>query len=177
MSLGTQVELTDLNDPTIKYPSIEAAIASAKYQRATDKPELGTQLFRVEGAIHQKFERERERLQKIVPLPVEALAKTVDDEVAQVRIASGAAKIKAYKAVWNKETWDTQKLDAYRAYLEQRGQKDARFMAMVAGIKGLGGDILFANGTEPNELGVGVRVDGSITGGENKVGKLMMALE
>ena len=91
MTLGTQVEIADLTDPTIKYPSLEAAIAAAKYQKATDKPELGASLFRVEGAIHQKFEKEREKLMA-TGAPAEALAKSVDDEVALVRIASGRPK-------------------------------------------------------------------------------------
>jgi hypothetical protein len=59
LTLGIQAEIADLSDPTVKYPSVEAAIAAAKYQKATDKAELGASLFRVEGAIHQKFEKEQ----------------------------------------------------------------------------------------------------------------------
>jgi hypothetical protein len=32
------------------------------------------------------------------------------------------------------------------------------------------------NGTEPTELGVGVLKDGTVVGGENKVGQIMMGL-
>lgn len=174
MSLGTQVEISDLVTPAIKYPSIEAAIASAKFQRATDKPDLGPQLFRVEGAIHQKHEGDRAKFRTADNQA--AVAKSVDDEVAAIRVASGAARIKAYKATWNKEAWDAQKIDVYRDYLKQRYETDARFRQMIDTIKAAGGEILFANGTEVNELGVGVRVDGSVVGGENKIGKLMMAL-
>lgn len=174
MSLGSLVEISDLATPAIKYPSIEAAIASAKYQRATDKPDLGPQLFRVEGAIHQK--REAERVKYRADGNEAALAKSMDDQVADVRVASGANKMKAYKATWNKEAWDAQKLDVYRDYLAQRYETDARFRSMIDAIKATGGEILFANGTEVNELGVGVRVDGSVVGGENKIGKLMMGL-
>jgi len=174
MSLGTQVEITDLVTPTTKYPSVEAAVAAAKYQRATDKPELGPQLFRVEGAIHQKREAERTRYR--ADGNEAAVAKAVDDEVADVRVASSVNKMKAYKAAWNKDAWDAQKLDVYRDYLTQRYGSDARFRAMVDAIKARGGEILLANGTEVNELGVGVRVDGSVVGGENKIGKIMMGL-
>jgi predicted NAD-dependent protein-ADP-ribosyltransferase YbiA (DUF1768 family) len=174
MSLGTLVEISDLTTPAIKYPSIEAAIASAKYQRATDKPDLGPQLFRVEGAIHQK--REAERTKYRADGNQAALAKSMDDQVSDVRVQSGVNKMKAYKATWNKEAWDAQKLDVYRDYLQQRYDTDARFRQMIDTIRVAGGEILFANGTEVNELGVGVRVDGSIVGGENKIGKLMMGL-
>jgi hypothetical protein len=175
LSLGMPVELTDPTVPGVVYPSVEAAIASAKYQRATDKPDLGPQLFRVEGAIHQKFAGERAKLVAAGGAE-EAIAKTYDDEVSTMRVMSGAAKMKAYKATWDKTAWDAVKMDAYRTYIAQRAEKDERFRTMLAAIKAAGGELLFANGTEVNELGVGVRVDGSVVGGENKIGKLMMDL-
>lgn len=175
MSLGTLVEIADRSDPMIKYPSVEAAIASAKYQVATDKPELGTQIFRVGGALHDKFERLRADLAK-TDAPPEAMRKSVDDQVAQTRILSGVNKMKAYKATWNKDAWDAQREEVYKAYLLERYLTDERFQAMITAIKAAGGEILFGNGTDYNELGVGVRVDGSIAGGENKVGKWMMEL-
>jgi len=170
MSLGTQVEITDLSDPAVKYPSIEAAIAAAKFQKATDKPELGATLFRVEGAIHQKFERDRAKMS------AQEKAKTVDDEVAAVRISSGKAKLKAYKATWNQDAWDAQKDGIYQAYLAQRFATDGRFRAMIEAIKERNGEIMFVNGVDPSYLGVGVRVDGSIAGGDNMIGKWMAGL-
>jgi hypothetical protein len=180
MSLGIQVEIADLSDPSIKYPSIEAAIAAAKYQKATDKPELGAALFRVEGAIHQKFETERGKL-TATGAPAEALAKSVDDEVAMMRIATGKAKLKAYKATWNQDAWDAQRDGVYQAYLAQRFATDARFRTMIEAIKmQIAAEpqnvIMFVNGVDPSYLGVGVRVDGSIAGGENMIGKWMQAL-
>jgi len=176
MALGTQTEIADLADPTIKYPSVEAALAAAKYQKATDKPELGASLFRVEGAIHQKFAKEREKL-TATGAPPEAMAKSVDDEVAMVRIASGKAKMKAYKATWDEKAWMDEHRDAvYKAYLAQRFATDARFKAMIEAAKRQGTELLFVNGVDPSYLGVGVRIDGSIAGGENMIGKWMMEL-
>lgn len=175
MSMGTLVETADLADPAIKYPSLEAALAAAKYQRATDKPELGAQLFRVEGAIHQKFERDREKVRS-TGAPISGIEDAVDNQVATTRVSSGKAKIKAYKATWNQEAWDAQKLEIYRAYLAQRYATDERFRTMVNSIKALGGTIELVNGTDYNELGVGIRVDGSAAGGDNKVGKMIMEL-
>jgi hypothetical protein len=168
---GTPREIVDRMDLAIKYPSVEAAIAAAKYQVATDKPELGAQLFRVEGAIHQKFQAEREKT-----MDTEKLQQIMDNETAAVRVASGLNKMKAYKATWTKEAWDKQKEDVYRFYLDQRYRVDERFREMIRAIKGVGGEILFANGREPSELGVGVLIDGTVVGGENKVGRWMMEL-
>jgi hypothetical protein len=179
MSLGTLVELTDMHNPAVRYPSIEAAIASAKYQLATDKAELGPQIFRVEGAVHAKWDKERERIMSTMPAGEEqdrAMEKTVDDQVSMTRVASGINKMKAYKAMYTKESWDAQKESVYKAYLRQRFEKDERFREMVQAIRAAGGQILFANGTEPSELGVGIRLDGSVAGGENKVGRWMMEL-
>jgi hypothetical protein len=170
LSLAAQVEIVDLGDATIRYPSIEAAIASAKFQKATDKAALGPQIFRVEGSIHQSYVRKRESLAP------PALPKSIEDESTAVRVASSPGKIKAYGAVWNPEAWTAQKMDLYRAYLQQRFTADARFREMIVAIKEKGGNILFVNGTDANELGVGVRKDGSLAGGENKIGKLMQIL-
>jgi len=172
LSMGTLIEIADSGNPSTKYPSAEAAIASAKYQRATDKPELGPKLFAVEGSVHQKYEAERVKAAGNEAL----MRKTVDDQVAMTRVVSGKNKIKAYKAVWNQELWDAARNEVYRTYLSERFRADARFRTILQAIKDKGGEILFVNGVDPSELGVGVRVDGSISGGDNLVGKWMMSL-
>ena len=169
LTLAAQSEITDLADSTIHYPSIEAAVASAKFQKATDKPELGPQIFRVEGTIHQSYVRKRAETAGATP-------KSIEDEAMAIRVASGQGKMKGYGATWNPDAWTAQKMDIYRAYLEQRFRTDARFREMIVAIKAIGGEILFVNGTDVNEIGVGVRKDGSIAGGENKIGKIMMSL-
>ena len=179
LSLGTQVEIADLDNPAVKYPSIEAAIASAKYQKATADPVLGAKLgpllFGVSGATHQKFEGERQKLRS-TGAPAEAIAKSVDDEVAMVRTASSAAKMKIYKAIWDQEKWLAVRADVYQAYLAQRYATDAQFKAMIDAIKTRGGEILYVNGVDPSYLGIGLRIDGSLSGGDNMIGKWMMAL-
>jgi hypothetical protein len=177
MALGTPVEITDLADPSIKYPCVEAAIAAAKYQRTTDKPALGASLFRVEGAIYQKFAPELAAVERWS----EAYYKVIERLVTAIRTAATPKKMASYKAIpaaegWNKAAWDAQKADVYQGYLGQRFRIDERFREMIQAIQRAGGEILFANGTEPTELGVGVRIDGSIAGGENKIGKWMQAL-
>ena len=170
MSLSTQTEIVDLTDSTVRYPSIEAAIASARFQKASNMPALGPQLFRIEGTIHQSYVRKRETL------AADAIQKNVEEETNAMRIASGAAKMKSHGAVWNPDAWNAQKLDIYRAYIEQRFATDARFRSMILAIQAKGGEIMFVNGTDATELGIGIRKDGSVAGGENKIGKIMQAL-
>jgi hypothetical protein len=172
MGLGTLIPggIPDLADETVRYPSVEAAIASAKFQQASDKPPLGPQFFRLEAAIHQKFERMRDG-----KTPAE-IAKITHEQTGATRIASAGPRMRQYGAAWDKDKWATARDTVYKSYLARRYALDDRFRRMVDGIKALGGEILFANGTDPTELGVGVRVDGSISGGDNLVGRWMLAL-
>ena len=173
MSLGTLVPLEDkFSSVGVTFPSVEAAIAAAKFQVATDKPELGATIFSTGSALSQKFEVLRGGLVG----NAEALAKSVDDQVAQTRILSGAAKMKGLGAKWSPADWDKRKEEVYRVYLQQRYEVDARFRDIIKAIKETGGQIMLVNGKDYNELGVGVRADGTLAGGDNKVGKIMMSL-
>ena len=181
---------TTVPAPSTLYPSVEAAIASAKFQIGTDKPELGPQIFRIEGALHQKFETERQRLAGNEA----ALKKTVDDQVAQTRVLSGKAKMKGFKATWSQENWDAGKEEVYKKYLETRYNIDDRFKDLVNRVVELAkanpvtaedGTVytepILVNGTEPTELGVGVRGGSllgvmTLVGGQNKVGKWLASL-
>jgi hypothetical protein len=172
MSTGTLVEIADSVNPTIKYPSVEAAIASGKYQRATNKPELGPKLFAVEGSVHQKYEAERIKAAG----DEAAIRRATDDELNMIRTVSGKNSVKKYKGEWNQAAWDAARDEVYRTYLSERYRVDARFRTMVQMIKEKGGEILFVNGVDPSPLGVGVRADGSLAGGDNLVGKWIMDL-
>jgi predicted NAD-dependent protein-ADP-ribosyltransferase YbiA (DUF1768 family) len=175
LTLGIQQEIVDMADPSIKYPSVEAAIASARYQQATDKPALGPTLFNVGGRIHQFFVADRA---KLVAAGASAAIqeKSIDDEVAMVREQVSPAKMKKYGATWNKAAWDAQKEMVYKTYLAQRYASDEKFRSILQRIKAAAGEIMYANGTDPNEMGVGVDLGGQIVGGENKIGKWLMAL-
>lgn len=171
MSLGTLVEIPDRTDPSIKYPSVEAAIASAKFQTATNIPAKGPQLFRVEGIVHQKHDRFREGRTG------DAREATVDAEVKDIRMESLKTRIgKVHGGVWDDAAWLAAREDVYSDYLQKRYAVDARFKEMIDAIRTAGEEILFANGKEPNALGVGVLDDGTVIGGENIVGKIMMGL-
>jgi hypothetical protein len=175
LTLGIQHEIADMADPSIKYPSVAAAIASARYQLATDKPAAGPTLFRVEGRIHQAYATDREKLQA-TGASAALLQKSEDDEMAMAHDQSMPEKMKKYKAVWNKAAWDEQKEMVYQTYLKQRYTTDAKFRNILQRIKERSGEIMYANGVDYNEMGVGVDLGGRIVGGDNKIGKWLMAL-
>ena len=172
MSFTTQIEITDLWDPTIKYPNLEAAIASAVFQKSTDKPELGPTMFRVEGALHQKFANKRLTLTS--PADIQ---KSEDYEIIEVKSLANASYKKTIGATWDKAAWEAQRDEIYKRYLKQRFDTDARFRKMIQSIQLQGGEILFANGKEPSYLGVGIKPDGTVAGGDNLLGKWMGELK
>jgi predicted NAD-dependent protein-ADP-ribosyltransferase YbiA (DUF1768 family) len=185
MSLGTLVPggIQDHFTPgggggsPARFPSVEAAIAAAKYQVATDKPALGPQLFAVDGALHQKFETARAK-------PGASIEETVDNQIKQTRLASAKAKMSSLKAAWQPDTWNDRKENVYRTYLKERYDTDAKFKQMVDKAVESGLPVMLVNGSEYNELGVGLKEDGTLaldpegnpTGGKNLVGKWIMEL-
>lgn len=104
----------------------------------------------------------------------------MNDQVNKTRILSGKNYIQGKrKGTFDAGAWDAKKAQVYQEYLTQRYAKDARFRDMVNAIMVLGGEIQYANGTEYNEMGVGIREEGGQeinVGGDNKIGKWMMAL-
>jgi hypothetical protein len=173
LSLGMWVDVPDVTDPAIVYPSLEAAIASAKYQRATlmpgAGPNLGPQLFKVGGTIHQGLMAKADR------------PAAMKEEVSVVRTASGKAKMTAQGVTWNPEMWTVQRETVYKQYLAKRHSIDERFREMLSAIRTKGGEILYANGKVHNDLGVGIKADGSVSdvpiGAEqNMIGRWMMEL-
>jgi hypothetical protein len=181
LTLETPFETEDLTDPTVKYPSVFAAVLAARFQRAMDPADkaatLAKTFFSTTGKIHTAFEASRARAAKTGASAAE-LAKTILDEKNTMMIAVGKAKLKAEGLTFKADEWNAVKEGIYRAYLRQRFERDDRFREAVEAIQAKGGVILYANGKEAegNELGVGVRVDGTVVGGENKIGRWMLEL-
>ena len=169
MALEAPATLTDLNDPSIKYPTIEAAVSSAKYQIGTNRPELGPTFFRVEGDSHQKAEAKREAL----GANAEAYSKTYDEEAVHMRGLTAKHTRTAHKATWNQEAWNARRDEIYQAYLAQRYATDPRYRAMIDAIRDQQGQIVVVYPADPVTLGVSLKPDGSFTG-ENRLGQWML---
>jgi hypothetical protein len=189
LMMGAQSEITD--EMGVKYPSVIAAIAGFKINSAprdpavekSASPNFGEKLFGVSSAYHQEFEKQRAALAASGVTEAKQFDKVTAEETDSIlkrSAASGKYSVfqKKYGLLWDKAAWDAVKLSKYQEYLAQRFEKDERFRRILQAIVARGGEILVANGNkaEGNDLGVGVDADGRVIGGENALGKMMMAL-
>jgi hypothetical protein len=108
-------------------------------------------------------------------LAVTAEFPITDESGAQFKSIQTA--VSSQKDKFSADTWKPEQYRLYQLYLKQRYDNDAKFRAMIDTIKAANGTILFANGSvKTQDLGVGVK-DGVVQeGGENLLGKWMLAL-
>ena len=159
------------------YPSLEHFIAAMKYKVATDKPTLAQSLFGPNGAIHQKFLRQRQ-----AEIGVGAGAKPLTEarevalqveEIAEVHTESRQAAMKKWKAKFDDAKWTSVKDELLENAVKQRWDKDARFHTIVEAARQQGKYLLFFTGSASSEYG-GKRTQQGYLEGENKLGKAIM---
>lgn len=133
ISTVTPYAFKDRMDPSIVYPNFEAAIASAKIQVASKKPELGPQLFSVDGNLHQEIVAEEE-----------ALGADINEDQKnglaekEVKAIFAAMKSKALKTVGIKkiveEAWEGQREEIIVDYVRQRFEGDVKFATILSAL-------------------------------------------
>lgn len=147
----------DLKNPTIEYSSLEAALGSAKFQYATDKPELGPQIFSTTGNIHQDTLRSKE--------------KDMDEEGGLMRQKQKLSEMKKLGAKFKKNDWILHQDEVLAAYLQQRYARDAEFKKILAAILSAKARLVYYGADE-----LGGTVENDRIEGENKLGKALMKL-
>jgi SAM-dependent methyltransferase len=162
--------LKDWRDPTVLYPSMEAALAAAKYQIATNKPELGPTLFSMDGAIHQKYAGIRLEKGTLSEKDEYALQ---EDEGDEVRKAMKPAEIKKAGAKLDEKAWLTGLREVIDAYVRQRFAADARFAKILGAIKEKRAHLMFYTTPKGNEFSGFINDDGDIEGA-NLYGRALM---
>ncbi len=170
--LGTyaQFPIKDWKDPSIVYPSLEAAFASAKFQVATSTPELGPRLFGEDGEIHQKYALQRAEMKKISEAKEWSLQEDEGDEVRKMMRITEMKRAGAKK--YDGDKWDASLSEVIKAYVKQRYEADARFKAAVDAAKAAGGQVMFYTTPKGNEFS-GYEED-SVIKGDNLYGKALM---
>jgi predicted NAD-dependent protein-ADP-ribosyltransferase YbiA (DUF1768 family) len=172
-------------DATVTYPSIDAAVSAAKYQVATTYPEVARKQLAVDGAQFQAYLqlKAQEEAKGASKADLDTLANKYMKIIRAMGVNENILKLgKKYSsntkqtkpAEFDPDKWLTNRASAYKTYIKQRYEKDARYRAMIDAIRAKGGEILVENGKTYNELGVGVLPDGTILGGDNLIGKWMM---
>lgn len=168
ISTYTPFEFKDRVDPSIHYSSFEAAYGSAKYQLATNKPELGPQIFSITGNIHQETENAKLRASE---LSEEDVLQLLEKEVVHMRDASKPTAIRKAGAKFNAEIWETERERVIIDYVRQRMEGDPKFRAILTSIANQKGRLVYK--VADRELGESVKRDGTIDG-DNLYGKALM---
>ena len=168
----------DINDGDTVYPSLEHYLAAMKYKLATNKPELGENLFSQSGTVHQEFlnQRDTESAQGTRALSAERAHELLKAERTKVADESSAKAFKKYRVVYDEAKWNAIKDTKLREGLTQRWQRDARLRRIVEAAKGKGMALLYYTGPGTgSDLG-GKRTAEGLIDGENKVGRILMEL-
>ena len=161
-----------------EYPSVEHYLAAKKYELASNKPELGRELFAREGTVHQEFARQRatESAQGARALSANSEQGYVKKERQKVQDESSLAGFKKYGAVFDDKQWLSVKDAQLEKALTYRWEHDARLRRIVEAAKAKGLYLLYYTGVgSGSDLG-GKRIATGLIDGENKVGKILMKL-
>jgi predicted NAD-dependent protein-ADP-ribosyltransferase YbiA (DUF1768 family) len=172
-----------IEDGGVEYPTINHYLAAMKYKLATDKPELGADLFSSKGTIHTKYLRQRDQIaQKHKGDKEKSQVKEHEDqellraESADVADAALPKTIKRYKAQYDEAKWIAQKDDVLKEALAQRWKSDARFRKIVEAARTKDKYLLYYTGSSTITSFGGIRRDDGRIEGENQVGKIIMEL-
>lgn len=167
ISSSSHSRLRDVNDPSIIYPSLDAAFASTLYQIGTNKPELGPTLFSVNSNIHQTY------MKGAVGADEDKKHDLLEDEIIAIRNQLKPAEIKRTGAKFNEAKYLDGREAIMQSYIKQRYDTDSEFKRILDAVKAKNGLLVFYNGPKPSELGGLVREGGQIEGG-NKLGLMYM---
>jgi hypothetical protein len=173
ISSHTPFAFHDRTNPAITYPNFEAALAAAKYQLATNKPDLGAQLFATTGNIHQDIlEKERQLTTTggaAKVLSNDERAELAAEEVEKIRDAAQLKNIRK-TAKYNPVQWEEAKERAIVDYIRQRYEGDKHFSEILAALAAAKARLVLTGaGSE-----MGATVAGDAISGENLYGRALM---
>lgn len=172
-----------IQEGSVEYPTVNHYLAGMKYKLATDKPELGPDLFSSKGTIHTKYLRQREQIAyKHKDEKERGQVKEHEDqellraESADVADAALPKTIKRYKAQFDESQWLAQKDDVLKKALAYRWKHDARFRRILEAAKQKEKYLLYYTGSSTISSFGGIRKEDGRIEGENQVGKILMEL-
>jgi len=157
---------TDPANPSVKYPSLEAALGSAKFQLATDKPELGPQLFSTAGNIAQEF---GEKKRSVENPSAEQLATWVEEMGVKMRDAQKPVALRKVKAKFDEEAWKAKHMAILTEYVHQRFEGDKTFRKYLEAAGHKKARLVYYTAGGPTELSGSVKDE--VVEGENLLGK------
>jgi predicted NAD-dependent protein-ADP-ribosyltransferase YbiA (DUF1768 family) len=162
--------LKDRTNPSVIYPSMEAALTAAKFQ-VSNKPEVGPTKFNETGEIHQSYARKRLELGKLTETQNQDL---LEEEGDEYRKAARSGEMKKLGAKFNDATWQAVKAQVVEDYVKQRYESDARLRRILDEIKARKGRLMFYTTPATNEFSG--RQEGDSIYGENLIGRTLMKM-
>lgn len=159
LSTYAPFKFRDIKNPDIEYSSLEAAIGSAKFQYATNRPELGPQLFSVTGNIHQETLQSKDA--------------DYDEEGSKMRLKQKPAEIKKCGAKYKPLDWLEKQEEVIHEYLKQRFQADDHFKKILEAVAKQHAKLVYY---APNSDDLGGTIEGNRIEGNNILGNLLMKL-
>jgi len=162
----------DPKNPAIIYPNLEAALGAAKFQLASDLPDLGAQVFGIAGKIHQEFEAKRAALNH-APTE-EELASLIEQEGKAMQEAQRIKykKLGDTKAKFNEAAWTDGRETVLVEYVRLRYETDSEFRKSLDAVKGRDGRLVCSSLGSGNELSG--KVEGETITGDNLYGRALM---
>lgn len=163
-----------------KYPSMEHFMAAMKYQLASNKPELGANLFSSStGTVHRKFRElraaESGATKRVIPAARDQ--ELLKQERAKVLDESKPTAFKRYTALFDDALWNSVKDEVIEEALQYRWEHDARFRKIVEAVRDRGLILLYYTGNiSGSNLGGVRRAPEGFIDGENKVGRILMRI-
>jgi hypothetical protein len=170
ISPSAESRIRDLKDPSIIYPSLDAAFASTMYQIGTDKPELGPTLFSINSTIHQKLLK---TLNAEPGANDKRKAELYEDSMIDIRTQMKPTEIKRTGAKYNEAKYLEGREAIMQAYIQQRYDSDPEFKRILDAVKAKNAILVYYNGPKSSELGGLVKEGGRIEG-QNKLGIMYM---
>lgn len=121
----------DLSDPSIQYPSLEAAWYGSLMAAASNKPDLRSPMFSVNSNIHQAAVTERGE----AAFNPEQMDSYVEEGKKYYGLLDTPAKLKRAGIVIDKEAWNERKEQILIELLQQRYDRDVIFKKIVDAIR------------------------------------------
>jgi hypothetical protein len=166
----------DPANPAVTYSCLEAALGSAKFAIASNKPDVGPQIFSEAGSIHQKMElRKRELTGGVRALSSEEAAMFMEEEGNAYKDAMKPAAIRKVGAKMNEEAWLAAEDRVLNEFVRQRFEGDKHFKEILEAVSSVKGRLVYYTAGGSTSLSGAVKSDGTIEGA-NAYGRALMRL-
>jgi len=162
LSPYTPFRYKDIGNPSIIYPSLEAAIGAAKYQIATNQPALGAQIFSEVGTIHQKTETRIRELGR--PASAEESQLFMEEEGNAFRDSQKPAALRKTGAKFDVTAWESARERILNDFVRQRFEGDAKFRKILEAVSAVKGRLVYYTAGGQTEMSGAIKDDGTIDG-------------